>query len=110
MSGKSPMLKACGLWEKRSAAGNTYMVGRLAGLRVVILMNKDRTGADDPTHHLFVAAADEVKRAPAGDDSTDRRRPRRTPTNAARRPNARAPAPADAPDTELNDSLDGLFP
>jgi hypothetical protein len=58
MSGaaNSPMLKAAGLWAKTSAKGGQYLTGRLGGVKVLILENKDRQG-DDPTHHLFFVEA-----------------------------------------------------
>ena len=42
-----PMLTATRLFEKRSAAGNTYFTGRMGGLRVLVL--KSRETADDGT-------------------------------------------------------------
>lgn len=36
MSDNSTKLKAAGLWQKTSAAGNTYFVGRLGGVRILI--------------------------------------------------------------------------
>jgi hypothetical protein len=47
------MLKVTGLWERTSAAGNRYLVGRLAGIKVLILENRDRVGDNEPTHTLF---------------------------------------------------------
>jgi hypothetical protein len=49
----APMLKAAGLWEKTSAAGNSYLTGRLGGVKVLILENRDRGGDSEPSHHLF---------------------------------------------------------
>ena len=57
MSGApSPMLRAAGLWRKTSAAGNEYFAGRLGGVKIIILVNRDR-GEDEsqPTHYLFFA-------------------------------------------------------
>jgi hypothetical protein len=51
----APMLKAAGLWEKTSAAGNTYFVGRLGGVRVLILRNRDAGAEGEPDWHMFFA-------------------------------------------------------
>ena len=54
-----PMLKAGGLWMKTSAKGGQYLTGRLGGVKVLILENRDRKTDDDPSHSLFfVEAAD----------------------------------------------------
>lgn len=49
----TPMLKAGGLWAKTSARGGRYQTGRLGGVKVLILANRDRQSDDDPSHHLF---------------------------------------------------------
>jgi hypothetical protein len=53
----SPMLKAAGLWAKTSGKGGQYLTGRLGGLKVLILENRDRKSDDDPSHHLFFVEA-----------------------------------------------------
>jgi hypothetical protein len=53
----SPMLKAASLWSKTSVKGGQYLTGRLGGLKVLILENRDRQSDDDPSHHLFFAEA-----------------------------------------------------
>src|SRR6187455_702755 len=53
----SPMLKAAGLWAKTSGKGGQYLTGRLGGLKVLVMENRDRKSDDDPSHHLFVAEA-----------------------------------------------------
>jgi hypothetical protein len=60
MSGNAnngPMLKAAGLWAKTSAKGGQYLTGRLGGVKVLVLENRDRKTDDDPSHHLFFAEA-----------------------------------------------------
>jgi hypothetical protein len=58
-SNNSPMLKAAGLWAKTSVKGGQYLTGRLGGVKVLIMENRDRQSDDDPSHHLFfVEAAD----------------------------------------------------
>jgi hypothetical protein len=53
----TPMLKAGGLWAKTSAKGGRYLTGRLGGVKVLILANRDRQNDDEPSHHLFFVEA-----------------------------------------------------
>jgi hypothetical protein len=53
----SPMLKAAGLWAKSSVKGGQYLTGRLGGVKVLILENRDRQSDDDPSHNLFFVEA-----------------------------------------------------
>src|SRR3954471_24275955 len=53
----SPMLKAAGLWAKSSVKGGQYLTGRLGGVKVLILENRERKSDDDPSHHLFFVEA-----------------------------------------------------
>jgi hypothetical protein len=53
----SPLLKAAGLWAKSSVKGGQYLTGRLGGVKVLILENRDRQGDDDPSHILYFAEA-----------------------------------------------------
>jgi hypothetical protein len=58
-SNNSPMLKAAGLWAKSSVKGGQYLTGRLGGVKVLVMENRDRQSDDDPSHNLFfVEAAD----------------------------------------------------
>jgi hypothetical protein len=67
MSGNNgPMLKAAGLWAKSSAKGGQYLTGRLGGVKVLILENRDRKGDDEPSHHLFFVEAPD--RRPGGQE------------------------------------------
>jgi hypothetical protein len=56
MSGSAPLLQAARLWERTSAKGTRYMTGRLGGVKVLVMPNKD-FDADDParshTHILY---------------------------------------------------------
>ncbi len=54
---KSKLIPACGLWIKTSAAGRSYMVGRLGGLRFMVMENRDKQIDADPTHMLLIGAA-----------------------------------------------------
>jgi hypothetical protein len=53
----APLIPACRLWKKQSAAGQSYLVGRMGGLRVLIMANKERSGDEDHTHILLITAA-----------------------------------------------------
>jgi hypothetical protein len=61
----APMLRAANLWEKTSARGNTYYVGRLGGVKIVILANRDRENNNAPTHHLYFAEPNTDRSRPA---------------------------------------------
>ena len=51
------LLKAAKLWAKTSVKGGQYPTGRLGGVKVLILENRDRKSDEDPSHHLFFAEA-----------------------------------------------------
>jgi hypothetical protein len=51
MSGSSPLLQATKLWQRTSARGTTYMSGRLGGVKVVILPNRDYVEGDSVNSH-----------------------------------------------------------
>jgi hypothetical protein len=44
-----PLIKAAGLWAKSSVKGGQYLTGRLGGMKVLILENRERKGDDDPS-------------------------------------------------------------
>jgi hypothetical protein len=52
-----PRLKATGLWAKSSVKGGQYLTGRLSGVKVLSLENRDRKTDDEPSHHLFFVEA-----------------------------------------------------
>jgi hypothetical protein len=54
---KSSLLKAAGLWAKSSVKDGQFLTGRLGGMKVLILENRDRQKDDDPSHYLFFAEA-----------------------------------------------------
>jgi hypothetical protein len=100
-----PKLKACGLWEKTSGAGNRYWVGRLGGVRVLIFENRDRKGDNDPTHVLYFADG-EKRGDPSARSSAPA--PARSSAPVRRQHRSRKRAAADAlytPDPTLNDPL-----
>jgi len=55
----SRLLRAARLWAKTSKAGTPYMIGRLGGVRVMVMPNRDRQTDRDPTHVLLVGPAPE---------------------------------------------------
>jgi hypothetical protein len=67
----SPMLKAAGLWAKSSVKGGQYLTGRLGGVKVLILENRDRQSDDDPSHNLFFVEAPD-RRQGAGERPQER--------------------------------------
>jgi hypothetical protein len=81
MSG-APMLKATGLWKRTSANGADYFSGRLGGVKIVILENRDQPVENNPTHWLYFAE-------PANPAGSSAQRP--DGAHAARRPPKRAP-------------------
>ncbi len=64
------MLRACRLWEKTSAKGETYLVGRLGGVRVLVFRSREE-GPDASTHTLMFSEAppkkDEPREKPQGE-------------------------------------------
>lgn len=80
MSGSSPLLPAARLWERISARGTRYMSGRLGGVKVVILPNRDFAEGDPAnshTHTLFFADGSATSPRPAERAPVERReRPR----------------------------------
>src|SRR4051794_34361037 len=84
----SPMLKAAGLWAKSSVKGGQYLTGRLGGVKVLVMENRDRQSDDDPSHHLFFVeaanrrqgAAERPQERSGGAGATH---PPRTPQNAS---------------------------
>jgi hypothetical protein len=84
----SPMLKAAPLWQKSSVKGGQYLTGRLGGVKVLILENRDRQSDDDPSHHLFFAEAPDrrqgvAERPQERSGGAGATHPPRTPQNAS---------------------------
>jgi hypothetical protein len=98
----APMLKAAKLWEKTSAKGNTYFVGRLGGVRILILENRGRGNEGEADWHLFFI--DGEKRESAEASGTPQRSFARRPYPAKRQ--ARPPVRPDSvalPDDPVDD-------
>src|SRR4029453_7850123 len=79
-SNNSPMLKAAGLWAKSSVKGGQYLTGRLGGVKVLILENRDRKSDDDPSHNLFFVEAPD-RRQLAQERGGEQRAPQTAPTS-----------------------------
>src|SRR3954462_1517237 len=75
------MLKAAGLWAKTSVKGGQYLTGRLGGVKVLVMENRDRQSDDDPSHHLFFVEATDRRQSgqQAAQERAGRRRAERTP-------------------------------
>jgi hypothetical protein len=52
----SPLLPACKLYQKTSANGRGYLIGRLGGLRVLIMPKRDNEEGEH-THNLLLSEA-----------------------------------------------------
>ena len=72
------MLKAAGLWSKTSAKGGQYLTGRLGGVKVLVMENRDRHSDDAPSHILYFVEVQERRqergdgvRAPGAPDASD---------------------------------------
>jgi hypothetical protein len=85
----SQLIKAAGLWAKSSVKGGQYLTGRLGGMKVLILENRDRQNDDDPSHHLFVTEAPDRQRQ----ERSDGQRAAETPRTPQR--------PSDAPRSDF---------
>jgi hypothetical protein len=53
----STLIKAAPLWAKSSVKGGQYLTGRLGGVKVLVMENRDRKSDDDPSHTLFFVEA-----------------------------------------------------
>ncbi len=51
------MIPACRLFEKTSVKGNRYLIGRLGGVRVLVMPNTRPEPGDESTHTLFFTDA-----------------------------------------------------
>ena len=97
----TPTLTVAKLYEKTSKNGTQYFVGRWGACRVLVKVNHDRKGDDDPTHLLCLTEAppydpDKI----SGTGGMTRERPSGNDGPPANRWDAApesAPAPAPAP-------------
>jgi hypothetical protein len=80
VSGSSALLQAARLWERTSAKGTRYMSGRLGGVRVVIMPNRDFAeddAANSHTHILYFQDGSTVQPRPATTTAEPRERGRK---------------------------------
>jgi hypothetical protein len=78
--GSSALLQAARLWERTSAKGTRYMSGRLGGVKVVILPNRDYVEGDPVnghTHTLFFQDGSATQLRPAERAPAERERSRK---------------------------------
>jgi hypothetical protein len=93
-----PSLTACKLWAKTSAKGVQYFTGRMGGLRVTILPNRDKTSDTDASHVMLfgeAAAWDPTKAQPSSD--THQAEPEQRQHDAPGDDRWASPAPRPAP-------------
>jgi hypothetical protein len=84
----SALLQAAKLWEKTSGKGTRYMQGRLGGVKVLIMPNRDYVEGDQAnghTHILFFADGSATQPRPSERPSAEPREPaqRERPRKAA---------------------------
>jgi len=87
MNGSSPLLQAARLWEKTSGKGTRYMSGRLGGVKVVILPNRDYVEGDPingHTHNLFFQDGSTSAPRPVAAEHAPAERRETRPRQAAR--------------------------
>ena len=88
MSGSSSaLLQAARLWERTSGKGTRYMSGRLGGVKVVILPNRDYVEGDATnghTHILYFQDGSATAPRPAAAPAEQRERPRKVDRPADR--------------------------
>jgi hypothetical protein len=64
MTGDLPKPAPSGLWAKTSAKGGRYLIGRLGGVKVLILANRDRQSENDPSHILYFVDGEQRRQGP----------------------------------------------
>jgi len=111
----TPRLKAGGLWAKTSAKGGRYLTGRLGGVKVLILANKDRQSENDPSHILYFVDGEQRRqgsqergggqRATAPPVSQRPSQPQRSGFQGHQVPDHQAPLPPDG-QPSVRDILD----
>jgi hypothetical protein len=107
MTGTSaPMLLAAKLWEKVSAKGNRYFIGRLGGVRILILENRSRGAEGEPDWQLFFC--DGEKRENSHAETPAAREPRRRAPYPPRQAVARPPIQPDQPGIMADDRIDDI--
>ena len=92
------MLRAAKLWEKTARGGNTYLIGRLGGVRVLVMRNRDAGGEGEPDWHLFFAdGSDKPRQASVepGKPASSTRTYQRPATRAAGGPDQAGAMPDD---------------
>jgi len=104
-----PLLKLAGLWEKTSAKGNRYLIGKLTPhVKIVILPNTRKNSDSDPDFQLFVQQ-DERKTGNGERQSSSQRQPKSKPASgemeAYGRFYGKTTEPAGTAEPEFNDEI-----
>jgi hypothetical protein len=100
MSGE-PKVLLCKLFERTSANGNRYMLGRLGNAKIIAFMDRDaelKYGAE-AVWNVFVQVSEQDEGRQSSTPSTPRRSPRRSALRPAADP------PAEGNGQSLNDDL-----
>jgi hypothetical protein len=72
MSGSSSaLLQAARLWEETSGKGTRYMQGRLGGVKLVILPNRDYVEGDPPSSNQWDQIRSVMARLDTDPDETE---------------------------------------
>jgi hypothetical protein len=54
---RSPLLRACPLWEAKTQKGDAMLRGGLGDLKVLVMRNRDHEREGDPTHVFLFGEA-----------------------------------------------------
>ena len=87
------MFEAAPLWAKSSVKGGQYLTGRLGGMKILVMENRERKSDNDPSHHLFFTEAPDRRQGDQqaaqergdGQRATETPRTPQTPPQAQRR-------------------------
>jgi hypothetical protein len=84
------LIKAAGLWLKRSKNDREYLVGRWGGCRILVFENSNRTDESEPSHFLMLGQAEDKRQEsqprakPRGQGTWDRSRDHDRPSGETR--------------------------
>ena len=64
------MIPACKLWEKVFAKGNRYLIGRMGGVRVMVMTNTRPEDENDASNVLMFAEPPQYNQSQAAPDES----------------------------------------
>lgn len=64
MAEKKTQLELCGLWERKDRNGNSFYVGSINGLSVMIFKNSYKEKETQPDFKVYLVEKDREQRAP----------------------------------------------